>query len=68
MMGRELGRVPGDSGDQVSLLQCLVDQELSSLARRSQHGDLHPQIVLHCVHSALILRSSVLASSPPRCA
>lgn len=54
MMGRELGRVPDDSGDQVSLLQCLVDQELSSLARRSQHGDLHPQIVLHCVHSALI--------------
>lgn len=35
MMNGEFGRIPDDGGDSVALLQCLVDQKLSGLARGS---------------------------------
>lgn len=54
MMNGEFGRIPDHGGDRVALLQGLVDQKLSGLARSSQHSDLHPQTVAHRVYSALI--------------
>lgn len=43
MMYGDFSWVPDNSCDCVTLLQCLVDQVLSSLSCSAEYGDLHPQ-------------------------
>lgn len=43
MMLGDFSWVPDNSRDCVTLLQCLVDQVLSSLSCSAEYGDLHPQ-------------------------
>lgn len=56
MMHSEFSWIPDNGGDCVTLLQCLVDQVLSSLPCGSQHGDLHPKTLTHRAQSVLINR------------
>lgn len=51
MMHGDFSWVPDHSGDCVTLLQGLVDQMLSSLSCRSEHGDLHPQTLAQTAQS-----------------
>lgn len=51
MMQGDFSWVPDQSGDCVTLLQGLVDQMLSSLSRRSEHGDPHPQTLAQMAQS-----------------
>lgn len=50
-MHSEFSRVPDNGGDDVTLLQRLVDQVLSSLSRSSKYSDLHPQRLAHTAQS-----------------